>query len=45
MKVLTPMYRWLNKSDLKEFKTEQEKWNVRFESKIDTILHYTKGRK
>ncbi len=38
MKYLTPMYRWLNKSDLKEFKQEQEKWNIRFESKIDLLV-------
>ncbi len=39
MRIIKPIYRWVNKSDLKEFKKEQEKWNIRFESKIDVLVN------
>ncbi len=39
MKYITPIYRWLNKSDLKEFKYEQERWNIKIESKIDVLIN------
>ncbi len=41
MKILTPMYRWLNKSDLKEFKKEQEKFNDVIEAKVDLLIDVT----
>ncbi len=39
MRVIKPIYRWVNKSDLKEFKKEQEKWNIKIESKIDILVN------
>ncbi len=38
MRIIKPMYRWLNKSDLKEFKTEQEKFNKVIETKVDLLV-------
>ncbi len=38
MKYITPFYRWLNKSDLKEFKQHQEKFNEVIETKVDLLI-------
>ncbi len=38
MKLIKPIWRWLNKSDLKEFKNEQHVFNEVIESKVDLLI-------
>ncbi len=38
MKTLKYIIRWLNKTDLKEFKTEQHKFNEVIEGKVDLLI-------
>ncbi len=45
MKILTPIYRWLNKSDLKEFVIEQNTFNKVIVGKLDTLIDVIKERK
>ncbi len=37
-KIIKYIYRWLNKSDLKEFKDEQHIFNEVIESKVDLLI-------
>ncbi len=38
MRIIKPIWRWLNKSDLKEFKVEQHNFNGKIEAKVDLLI-------
>ncbi len=44
MKIITPIYRWLNKSDLKEFVIKQNTFNEVIIAKLDTLIEVMKER-
>ncbi len=38
IRIIKTIYRWFNKTYLKEFKQEQEDWNIKIETKLDMLI-------